>query len=158
MCHPTILLTSIVHLFNHPSNNCCVFFRWKFRNIAFKKYLPSVIFRKTNLYRGGPGPPGAVIFPDHHFTEIYPQHLWLTWRTSTSPQMRKGPLLMLSFTSSASFLYKERQAVWCCCALVLQLPLLQRHCYPLLTPPPSWQCVLWPLLSIPLFSQYPVTV
>lgn len=33
----------------------------------------SVIFRKTNLSRRRPGPPGAVINPNHHVTEIYPE-------------------------------------------------------------------------------------
>lgn len=61
---------------------------------------------------------------------------------------------MLPPTSSASFLCKEGQTA-CCCAVLLQLLLLQRHSDFLPTLPPSWKCLLWPLLSITPLSQYP---
>lgn len=43
------------------------------RKWAFKEYLlcVCVIFRKTDVCRRGPGPHGAVLIPDRHFTEIY---------------------------------------------------------------------------------------
>ena len=123
------------------------------RKWAFKEYLlcVCVIFRKTDVCRRGPGPHGAVLIPDRHFTEIYLETCGQPKGHRHHPSCQWACFCATSLPALLCSCVMEEQTFW----LLLCCPLQLTHSWGLCSLPSHFTLFPgMPSLTCPLTSPH----